>query len=203
MRKACSIFLFLIIPVLLFSEALLADTITEFLNNARKYYDEEKYAKALEELEWAKKELSNLHMKKMMTFLPENMEGYTQEDVSGGNVMGMQGLTREYTHNDTSNTVEIMIFSGSQAGGTSGLGALMGFAGLAASMDGSLDSQVVTTKGNRGNLVYNGTNKETVLTYNLPSNVVITITTQGFESGDTAKSFAEKINFDGLKKEFE
>lgn len=177
-----------------------ADNFTELTNNSKKYYEQKRYYKAIEELEWAKKELNNLHFEKLKGYLPVNVTGYAHTD-SGQDVVGIKGLERTYRQDDSGNDVTINIMSGSSAGGTAGLGAFMNFANWANTMD--PQSSMVMVKGLKGSMRYDSDSQEATLTFSLPQNVVVTITSNGFPNGDEAKKFAELINFEGLQKEYE
>jgi hypothetical protein len=177
-----------------------ADTVNDLLDSARKNYEAKHYYKAIEDLEWAKKEMTNLHLQRLKTYLPEKVAGYSFTD-SGGDVIGFKGLEREYKQESSSNTVKINLITGSAAAGTAGLGALLNMANLAAGMN--PNATMVQAKGRKGNLVYEQDSSEAVLSFSLPNNVSLMITTNGFTSGDEAKKFADLIDFDGLEKEFQ
>lgn len=191
----------LLISCLVLPSLVWADTVTDLLKSAQTYYEQKKYFKAAEDLEWAKKEINNLHFQQLKTYLPASVEGYTVSD-SGGDVIGIKGLDRVYTQTSSGNTVKINIVSGSGATGTGGLGAFMNMANWASSMN-ATGSSLVVVKGRKGNQMVDAENQEVNIMFSLNNNVAVTISSDGFASPDEAKKFAELIDFDKLEKEFQ
>lgn len=176
-----------------------ADNVTDLMENSKKNYEQKRYFKAIEDLEWAIKELNNLHFQKLKTYLPSEVAGYTLSD-SGGDVIGIRGLDRTYNQEGTGKSVSINLVSGSAASG-GGLGAFMSMASMATGMN--PNSQMAMVKGRKGTLLVEPENESATLIFSLPNNVVITLESSGFTTGDEAKKFAELIDFDGLEKEFQ
>lgn len=181
-----------------------ADNVTELITSTKTNYEKKKYYKALEDLRWAEKEISNLFIQSLKKYLPANVADYTNSDPTGGDMFSIQNIERNYSHQkDSMKTVKISILSGSSATGTSGMGAFLGGLANLAAMSSGGNSEMVVTQGQRGTLTFDPSAKNHKLVFSLDGKVSIIIETNNFDSGDEAKKFANMIDFDGLSGEFQ
>lgn len=175
--------------------------IDNLLNSAAQNYKAKKYAKALEDLDWAKREITNLHFQVLKGFLPKTIPGYETEEMDSGAVFGIQNVSRKY--NKGEQDIEISVSSGNLGEGGTGLGALMGMASAFQSMDAGTQSQMIVVKDRKGRFNLVESDKEGTLTFTLQNNVVLMVKTHGFPNSDEAKKTAELIDFDGIEKAYQ
>jgi hypothetical protein len=198
MRKMMVVAMCAVVLVAL-SGSVRADNVTDLLQSAEQNYQSGKYAKALEDLEWAKKEISKRHLEELKKYLPANVEGYTQEDPSTGSMMAVNACSRTYTQVGTGNTIEVNIIS---AGAESGMGAFMGMAAAMGAM-GGMGGEMILSHGKRGSLVVDAAGKSATATFTLARNVIVTIEGNGFTDGEEVKRFAQLIDLAALEQEFQ
>lgn len=198
MKKACLILTFIFLTVIVIKAE---ENFNTFLSNAEKYFKEGKYAKAIEELDWAKKVASDNLFKKLKSYFPEKVPDFTAEDFEGGDVFGIQGISRTYTHNKSGGTIKITIYAGSKTG-LGGLASMIGFASMMAGMDKSKETGIVTSHGIRGNLIHDKNNKETTVVFSLQKNVFVVVEGNGFDTPELTKKFAEMLDVASIEKEF-
>ncbi len=178
-----------------------AQTVDELLTSAAANYKAGKYIKALEDLDWAKREISNKHLKILKKLLPEKIEGFTTRDVDGGAMMGIHSVSRKFVKGDKS--VKVTITGDQETSPASGLGAIMSMAAKFNGMDAGTESHLVTVKGRRGQFNLETSDNRGTLTFTLKSNAFVTIETQGYSDSSQAKSIAEKLDFDAIETAFQ
>jgi hypothetical protein len=200
-----SLISFICISVLLLwvTAPIFADNVEDLLASIIQSYKAKKYSKSLEDLDWVKKEISNLHLQVIKTFLPATIQGYQSKDGDGGSMFGMQSVSREYTKSD-SDSIKISIMGGQGSEG-SGLGAIMGMASSLGAIDANSQSEMIIVKGQKGrfNLDSTSTPKHGTLTITLQKNTVITIETFGSATSEQAKKAAEMMDFEGIEKAYQ
>lgn len=92
------------------------------------------YSKAMDELDWAKKEIEKMHMARVEEFFPGSLSGFNGQKFDTNSVLGFTNIERNYVQGKK--TVKLSLTGGTGAGGS----ALAGFAQLgrmAAMMGGS------------------------------------------------------------------
>jgi hypothetical protein len=197
----------LVVSVVLFSVIGLislpvqADTVDDLMKSAADNYKAQKYMKALEDLDWAKQEISNLHIQIVKKLLPESMSGYQIREVDGAAMFGMHSVSREYFTDDKD--IKITIAGGKAGQGGSGLSALMGMASKFQSMDAGTESSMVVVHGRKGRFNLETVNNSGNLTFELNNDVYVSVETNGFTSSVEAKKAAEKLDFDAIEKAFQ
>lgn len=182
-----------------FVPLLQADTVDDLLKSASDNYKAKKYMKALEDIGWAKQEISKQHMKLVKMQLPESIPGYQTRDIEGGTIFDMHSVSREY-YNE-SQSIKIAIIGGKVGQGGSSLSSIMGMASTFQSMDANVESSMVMVQGRRGRFNLESSNSGT-LTFNLENDVLLSIETKGFEDSSGAKLGADKLNFDDIENVF-
>ena len=180
------------------SFAVKADTVEDLLKSANDNYKAKKYAKALEDIEWAKREISNLHLELVKAMLPENLPGYETQEIDGDNMFGMHNVSRNYVKDDKSIKISIAGSQGNQGG--SGLGAIFGMAAAFQSMDANTKSKMVVVQGRKGQFNLDPSNGTGTLTFTLNNNVFVSIETHGFTDEVEAKKASELLKFDEIEK---
>lgn len=109
-----------------------AEDINEVFKKVGEYVQQKNYPKAMEELQWAQKELEKMHQQRLGELLPPAVEGFKGEDTQFQSAMGFANIERQYVKGDQSIRLSI---SGST--GTEGLGGLAGLAKMGMMMGGS------------------------------------------------------------------
>ncbi len=184
---------FVSIFLCLSSSAVQADNFTDLIRSAEKNYKAQNYSKALEDLEWARKEISNQHLKSMKSFFPAEIDGMVGKDVDGASVMGIQGITKIYTSSDQTRSVSISLVSGGASPAGGGLGSLMNMASSLGMMVSDGNSKVIIEKGYKGQFVMEDRASGT-LTFNLNGGKIIAIETEGYNSPAMAEKVAKMLD---------
>jgi len=110
-----------------------AEDIQEVFKKVGEYVQQKNYPKAMEELQWAQRELEKLNQERLGEILPANVEGYAGGETQVQSVMGFSSVERVYTKGEQSITLSI---AGSSAGGDA-MGGLAGIAKMGMMMGGS------------------------------------------------------------------
>ena len=82
---------------------------------------EKNFSKALDELDWAKKEVEKMHMQKLQEFFPDSLAGYTGQKFEGNSALGFSNLERSYTQGNKKVKISITGGTGQGAAALSGL----------------------------------------------------------------------------------
>jgi hypothetical protein len=131
--KKC--FLFVIaVGFLAAASVCLAEDLNQIFKKVNDYAAAGNYAKALEELSWAKKELEGMHLKKLGTMLPDQLADLTGQPAKTQSVMGITSLEKEYKGNGK--TVKLTLTGGTGKAGAGGFGGLAAMGQMAAMMGG-------------------------------------------------------------------
>lgn len=177
------------------SPVLQAEDINEILDNLNGYVLEKNYPKALEELEWARKELERLKNERLKAFFPDTVDGYQGGELQVEQALGYSALSRRYLR--TTDTGEEAI--------TATLGA--GLAGLEQMMEqmallfqGVVSSGVETFRiaGRTAVLSRDPEGGETTLTVKLKSGSQLVFETKAGDGAEKLKAFAKVFDIDGL-----
>ncbi|MBN1355184.1 hypothetical protein JXA40_02825 [bacterium] len=193
-------FIMLVLPATLLCGPADADTVNDLLKSAGENYDAKKYMKALEDLDWAKQELSNMHLQIVKNLLPESISGYETRDIDGSAVFGMHNVSRQYNQGDQS--IKITIAGGGSGQGGPGLSAIMGMASKFQAMDAGTQSNMILVNGRKGRFNLETATNSGTLTFELSNNVYVTVETEGFTDSSEAKKAAEKLDFEAIEKAF-
>lgn len=177
-----------------------ADDIVDLIKSAEQNYNAGQYKKALEDLEWVRKEIAKLQLQEMKKFLPEEIDGMKGSDSDGGAAFGLHSVSREYRDNDGNRVVTINVISaaGGEAGG--GLGAFMGMAAAFGALDTSKESKMIVEKGYRGNFSRDPETQEGTLIFSLSGGAMVQIETFGCKDESMAKKAAEKLDLPKIEE---
>ena len=193
-----------IIMTLILSGAAIvqADNVAELLKSAKQNYEAGKYSKALEDLEWAKTEISNLHLQEMKKLLPDELEGMKGMDGDGGAIFGIQAVSKDYHSADGSKSVTITLASGQSSKAGGGLGALMGMAAAFGAMDANTNSKMIIEQGYKGQFSVDPNTLEGTLLFNLNGGSMINIETSGYADEKMAQAAAKKLEIAKIEAAF-
>jgi len=117
------------------ADAVAEEKFEDLLERATSLRAEGKYPQAMAELNWAQEQLKKAHTEKLKSFFPGEVSGFSAEDFKAANALGMTSIERTYKHSGGAQVKAALVGgSGGAAGG--GMGALAGFAQMAARMGG-------------------------------------------------------------------
>ncbi|PIE41750.1 MAG: hypothetical protein CSA49_01975 [Gammaproteobacteria bacterium] len=184
------------------SPVVYADNVTDLIKSVEKNYLSHKYSKALEDLEWVRKEISNQHLKSMSSFFPDEIDGMTGKDVDAGAAMGVRGVSKLYAGDDREHSITISLISGGNAPVGNGLSALMSMASSLEMMGGGSHSKVVVQKGYRGQFIQQSGERTGTLTFNLSGGKMIIIETIGYTGSAEAEKVAKQLDIAKIEEAF-
>ncbi|PID74264.1 MAG: hypothetical protein CSB32_01675 [Desulfobacterales bacterium] len=176
------------------------DDVTMLIQSAEKNYAARKYAKAIEDLEWAKKGVINRQLDSMKSLFPAEIDGIKGVDAEGGSLLGMKGTSRKYNSTDGKSVV-ISFVSGQGTAVSNGLGALMKMAESLNALDGGVASKLVIEKGYKGQFVSDGEMSGT-LTFTLSGGRMVTIMTKGYKGAAMAEKVARTLDLARIEDVF-
>jgi len=171
--------------------ALAEENIDEIFKQVKSFVEAENYTKALEELQWAKNEIEKRHGKKIESFFPASLEGFTGGSVESTNMMGISNIERTYTHSD-GKRVKVSILGGSAGGG---LGA---FGQMAAMMGGAQGQNSFRLGGKTANLSENEQRNSAELTVGLDGGSMLKFEMNGSSDGALLRKMAQEFDVNAL-----
>ncbi len=177
------------------------DNVTMLIQSAEKNYAAQKYAKAIEDLEWAKKGIINQQLDSMKSLFPEEIDGIKGVDADEGSLLGMRGISRKYNSADGSKSVVISFLSGGGAAISNGLGALMKMAESLNALEAGKTSKLVIEKGYKGQFVAEG-DQAGILTFALSNGKMVTIRTKGYTGAGMAEKVAKTLDLAKIENVF-
>lgn len=153
------------------------------------------YAKALEEMGWAQKEIEKMNVVQIQSYFPDSLTGYTGSKFESNSALGMTNLERHYTKG--TETIKLSL-SGSSAGasGAGGLGGLAAFGRMAAMMGGP-GQDTFRISGRTANLQKEDGSAPQLTVY-LDSGSVLTLEGQNGATADSLKAMAEALKINDL-----
>lgn len=113
-----------------FALPVAAEDINEVFKKVNEYASQKNYPKALEELQWAQKELEKLNQQRLAELLPKNIEGFVGAEPEVQSAMGFTTIERQYSKGEQGIQVSI-------AGGGGAAGGLAGIAKMGMMMGGA------------------------------------------------------------------
>ncbi len=186
---------------LVFSSAQ-ADDVTTLIRSAEENYAAKNYSKALDDLDWARKEIVNQHLKSMKNLLPDEIDGMKGRDTEGGAVLGVRGIGKEYKSADGKRRVTINLIAGGGSSAGKGLGALMEMAASLGALDAGMNSKVVIEKGYKGQFLKDQSNNSGILTFNLNGGKMLKIETIGYPDSSMAEKVVTQLDIAKIEAAF-
>jgi hypothetical protein len=167
-----------------------AEDINEIFKKVNTYVQEQNYPKALEELNWARKEIEKLNTQRIGTLLPNSLNGFNGGETKVQSAMGFNNIEKDYTQGEKSIKVSIT------GGGADGaMGGLAGLAKMGMMMGAQPGMDSFRIDGRTANLDTTSGNAE--LTVFLDSGAIMKLDGEGID-GKTLKSFAEGLKITNL-----
>jgi hypothetical protein len=167
-----------------------AEDINEIFKRVNEFVTQKNYPKALEELNWAKKEIEKMNSSSLTSFFPDSLAGFTGAKAEVSNALGMTNISRRYSKGEKS--VNVSLTGGGPAGA---LGGLAGIGKMAAMFGGEAGQDTFRLQGRTAMLRDDGGAPE--LQVFLDSGSILTL------SGDNAtgaelRGMAEALKLDAL-----
>lgn len=171
-----------------------AEDINEIFKRVNQFIENKNYARAMEELDWAKKEIEKMHITKLEEFFPDSLAGFKGEKFDTNSVLGFTNIERDYTQGKKK--VKVSLTGGTGQGGA----ALSGLAqlGKMAAMfgGGGNGSETLRVKGRTA--MSESTGAVSSLTVILDSGSMLRLDSSDGMKSEELKSMAEAIKVDEL-----
>ena len=157
------------------------------------------YSKALDELEWARKEVAKMHAERLKGFLPDQVAGYTGGKAEMSGALGILSLERTYT--SPTSKVKVLLTGGASAGGGAALGGLAQIGQMAA-MFGNNEpgKETIRVGGRTAMLESNEAQKTASLDVFLDGGAMLKLEQDGSAQADSLKTFADALKIDDIEK---
>lgn len=174
-----------------------AEELETIFGRVNGFVGQKNYSKALEELEWARKELEKLHTQRLQSFFPDQLGEYKGAPAEVNGALGFTNVERRYSSGSSSVTVSLIGQSGGSAGGLGGLAALGKMAAMFGQQAGQDSFRI---SGRTAMLNKTPGSSSADLTVFLDSGSMLKL--EDANKGDTAvlRSLAEKLDIEGLEK---
>ncbi len=176
-----------------------AEDPASLIQSGLELFKQGKYGKAVEELQWAIREIRQLQVQELKKFLPQSMPGYQAEEVESDvaaaalfNINFVEAA-RKFRSSGGDETVDMKITSGDIGG--AGLGAMMKMA----QMFGQQQGELVRIKGRKATLEWDASASRGTLTCVLDNSIQVTVEVMDGQKA-TAQKFMEQVNLDALEK---
>ncbi len=185
------------LPVLVLGQT--GEDAGSLLDSAKGAYQAGKYKQAIEDLQWAIKEINKIRLAQLREHLPGDVTGYEAtdtggEDVAAATMLGLQVLEvgREFTKGDL--TVEVKITIGEVAG--TGFGAWAKFAQAFGATEGE---KLVRVQNRKCTVTFDSEEQSGTLKAALNNDLVVEVNCNSCTDAAVLEEFANKIDFDKLE----
>jgi hypothetical protein len=180
---------------LLCSQVVRAEELDPIFTKVKTLVSSGDYSKALEELKWASKEIEKLNAKKIETFFPDSLNGFTGSKINTGGALGMTNIERTYMKGKDGFQIALTNL-GSAAGGA--LGGLAQLGSMAAMFGGQNGIESVRINGRTAQL--DSTGSEPKLTLFLDGGSMLNVEGKGAVKTEDLKAAIEAMKIDDLEK---
>ncbi|MCB0318201.1 MAG: hypothetical protein KDD56_05550 [Bdellovibrionales bacterium] len=175
----------------LVSFQVFAEDLATLQTRFNEYMEKQNYPKALEELNWIKKEVENQNAKKVQGFFTDSLAGMSGQELKANNALGFTSIERVYTGNN--NSIKVSLTGGSSSGANNPFGGLAAIGQMAAMMGGQAGMDSFRVKGRTASYQAQGNTGE--LTVFLDSGSILKF---GNADKDTLVKLAEEFPLEGL-----
>jgi hypothetical protein len=172
----------------------LCEELKDVLGRVQKFADEKNFPKAIDELNWAQKELQKGHSIQLERFFPNDIKGFKGDKIKANAALGFSQVERSYTSDEKNITVSLT--GGSSAGGLGNLAQLGKFAAMMGSESGQ---EVVRIKGRTAQLEGDEESSYSLSIF-LESGGVLKLDASSDVTADQLKEFAESLMLEELDK---
>jgi len=174
-----------------------AEDLKQIFEKANQYYVEKNYAKALEELSWAQKEIEKANSQVTQGFFPAEFEGYKGGKIEGANIFGINSLEREYTKSGSS-PIKVSLVGGSKSQGQNPLGGFAAIGQMAAMMGNQPGMESFRMDGRTATL--EAQQDSSSLTVFLDGGSMLKFEQNGSGDGELLKKFATGFKIADIEK---
>ena len=162
------------------------------------YYGEKNYAKALEELSWAQKEIEKASSQVLAELFPAEVDGYKGDKLESTNMLGMTNIERRYKKGQ-GDSIKVSLISGSKGRGSGNpLGGLAAMGQMAAMMGGQPGSDSFRMDGRTAMLETNDDSAD--LTVFLDGGSMLKFEMKGSSDGEALKKFANSFKIAEIER---
>ncbi len=192
MKRAYVLFIaiFTLLPILASESS--AEELDIIFKKVNEFVEKKNYPKAIEELNWAKKELEKLHNEKLKSFLPDELAGFSAGEVEAQTAFGFNTIERTYTGLGNSFTLTL-------SGGASQNNPLGGLAALArmGQMLGASQPNVDTYRV-EGKTVSLNTSEGVEAIISLDSGSILTLKSSSKSNAESIKKAVKELKLEEL-----
>lgn len=182
--------------VLIFTASAAAEDLGQIFGRVGQFVAAKNYPKALEELNWAKKEIEKMHVTQVRSFFPDSLSGYKGEKFESNSMLGFTNVERSY-RNSSGNQVKVSMTGGSSGASAAGFGQLAALGSMAAMMGAQSEGNETFRIGGRtANLAAENGNPE--LTIFLNSGSILKLEMLNGSEKEELRQMAEAIKIDEL-----
>lgn len=164
-----------------------AEELSQIFGRVNELVASKQYPKALEELQWARKEIEKLHNGSLTAFMPDQIAGFVGAKSEITNVLGMTNIERSYTKGEATVKVAIQAASAAGAAGLGALGGLAAIGKMAAMFGGEQGQETVRIQGRTATV------KEDEISIFLDSGAVLQVRNGGAASAADLKALVDAI----------
>lgn len=186
----------IVLACMFFASVVHAEDINSIFKKVNDLVSAQNYAKALDELKWASKEIEKLHAEKLKTFLPDQLAGYAGDKIQSANALGITSIERTYRQTDSSVKISLTNIGG--AGSAGGMGGLAQLGQMAAMFGGASGIDTFRIQGRTATLENRDNGGD--LTIYLESGSVLKLESQSATKTESLKAMAEALKLDDLDK---
>jgi len=187
-----------LVGLIVFATTGYAEDPAELIQSGADFLSKGKYAKAVEDLQWAIREIRMLQAEELKGFLPKEVSGYDaydeETDAGAAAILNINLIEagRRFEATGENEIVTLKIMAG-EMGGT-GLGAMMKMA----QMYGGQSGELIRVNGHKGTVEWEDGSNGGKLTMVLDNDIQVTVEiSEG--NKDNLKTFAGLIDLDGLE----
>lgn len=191
--NSTSIALLVILSIL--PSSLLAENIDAIFKKVESFVQQENYSKALSELEWAKKEIEKMHVRKLQAFFPEELSGFKGQKMEANSVLGFSNIERAYVQGAKKVSIAL---TGSSGDAAAGLGGLAQFGRMAAMFGGSAPGTETVRIHGRTTMVEEGEGRNASVTVMLDSNSILKLESSTGVKAQELKAMAEALKIEEM-----
>lgn len=158
------------------------------------------YAKALEELGWARRELEKRHRERLESFFPEQLGDYVGGKLDTNSALGFTNIERTYTKGSTS--VKVSLTGESSSGGQGlggGLGGIMALGKMAAMLGDQAGQETLRINGHTAVLNAPDGSDSSDLTLFLDAGSILKFEQYNGSDAAILRALAEKLDVSGLE----
>lgn len=172
-----------------------AEDLNAIFKKVNEYVEQKNFPKALEELNWAEKEITKMNSRQIESFFPDQIEGFQGGKTEMNAVMGMTNVSRTYTSG--SRSIELSLVGGGAGGG---LGGLAGLGRMAAMMGQGAGQDSFRVQGQTASLDTEEGQAELSVFLDSGSILKLDGSNLGSDGGATLKKFIEALKVSDLDK---